>query len=145
MKLLAGIFGVDAAFDGVMSRDGIDDMPGKMLARRDLNLLFDQIASVDLLGDRMLDLDARIHLHEIEMPVVVDEELDRAGIGVADVLRQLDRRGAHSCAQFGRHQRGGTLLDDLLIAALDGTIAFPEMNDAAMFVSRKSEIRCDAD
>ena len=118
-----------------MPRGRVDDVPGEVLSRGDLDLLFDKVASVDLLGDRMLDLDAGVHLHEIKMPVIVDEELDGAGIGVADVLRQLDRGGAHLRTQFGRHQRGGTFLDDLLIASLDGTVAFPKMNDAAMLIA----------
>ena len=133
-EIVGWVFRVDAAFDGVVSCDSIDEMLGKMLTRGHLNLLFDKIASIDFLGDRMLDLDAGVHLHEIEMTVIVHEKLDRARIRVSNVLRQFDRRGAHSSAQFGRHERGGTLLDDLLIAALDRTIAFPEMNDAAMFV-----------
>ena len=112
----------------------IDEMLGKVLSGGNLDLLLDQVASVDFLGDRMLDLDARVHLHEIEMTVIIHEKLNSARIGVSDVLCQLDRGCAHSSPQFGRHQRGGTLLDDLLIASLDGTIAFPEMNDAAVFI-----------
>src|SRR5437773_8820121 len=31
------------------------------------------------LGDRVLDLDARVHLHEVERAVLVEQELDRPG------------------------------------------------------------------
>ena len=54
------------------------------------------------LGDRMLDLQPRVHLEEIEAAVLVEQELDRAGVGVAD--RPGDRRGrrGHRAAQRRR-------------------------------------------
>ena len=43
------------------------------------------------LGHGVLDLDARVHLDEIEVAVGIDEELDAADVGVADRGRGLDR------------------------------------------------------
>ncbi len=43
-----------------------------------------QIEAGHHLGDRMLDLQPRVHLEEIEAAVLVEQELDRAGVGVAD-------------------------------------------------------------
>jgi hypothetical protein len=47
--------------------------------------LADEVDARDCLGHRVLHLDARVHLHEVEVLVVVDEELDRAGVLVADL------------------------------------------------------------
>ncbi len=55
------------------------------VATRDLHL--DQVDAGDLLGHRVLDLDARVHLHEVEVLVGIDEELHRAGVLVADRFR----------------------------------------------------------
>jgi hypothetical protein len=39
----------------------------------------------------MLDLQPRVHLEEVELLVSIDEKLDRAGVGVADVPRDARR------------------------------------------------------
>ena len=54
------------------------------LAARDANLPLHQIDVGHHLGDRVLDLQPRVHLEEIERPVLVQEKLDGAGVGVAD-------------------------------------------------------------
>ena len=43
----------------------------------------------------MLDLDAGVHLDEVEVVLLVDEELARAGVGVVGRLDQPDGRVAH--------------------------------------------------
>ena len=45
----------------------------------------------------MLDLDARVHLDEVERAVLVHQELDGAGVGIADRLERVD----HLAAQLG--------------------------------------------
>ena len=60
----------------------------------DADLLLHQIDARHLLGHRVLDLDARVHLHEVEL-AVLEEELDRAGVHVVHGLAELDRGLAH--------------------------------------------------
>ena len=74
------------------------------LARGDAQLPLDQVEPGDHLGHRMLDLQPRVHLHEVEAAVGVGDELDRAGADVADRLAprrprpRPSRRGARpSC------------------------------------------------
>ena len=45
--------------------DGVRNMRRKSLARRDLDLFLHQIAAINFLGDGVLHLDARVHLHEV--------------------------------------------------------------------------------
>ena len=87
----------------------------------------------------MLDLDARVHLEEVEKPIArwsaVKQEFDRSRPDVADRRGGLDRRGAHRLAQRGRHRRRRRLLDHLLMAALDRAVALAEMDDRALLVA----------
>ncbi len=64
------------------------------LAAGDADLPLDEIDAGDHLGDRVLDLEAGVHLEEEELAVLIDE-LDRAGVVVADGLGDLDRGLAH--------------------------------------------------
>ena len=74
-------------------------MRRKLFARRDPNLFLHQIAAVNLLGDGVLDLDARVHLDEVKVACVIDQKLHRPGILITDRLRQLHRGVAHFFAQ----------------------------------------------
>ena len=55
----------------------------ELLAGGDADLLLHDVDAGDRLGDRMLDLHARVHLDEEELVVLV-QELERAGAAVAD-------------------------------------------------------------
>jgi hypothetical protein len=61
----------------------------QLLPEATRNLLGDEIDAGDHLGDRMLDLDAGVHLDEVEL-AVLEEELEGAGAAVADALAGLD-------------------------------------------------------
>ena len=62
-------------------------------------------------------------------PVGVDDELDRAGAGVADGLGRLDRGARPSTrADRGVEQRRRRLLDDLLVPALQAALALAEVD-----------------
>ena len=74
------------------------------VARRDLHLHDDEVDVGDLLGDRVLDLDARVHLDEDVAPVLAEEELDGAGVDVADRAGEARRR-PHTCWR-GCRRRG---------------------------------------
>src|SRR5205823_11569819 len=94
----------------------------------DPNLLFDNVDAGHHFRDRMLDLNARIHLHEIETTArAVDDALDGAGILVAGVPAQPHRRVAERGAQRLVDDWGRTFLDELLIAPLDRAIALAQV------------------
>ena len=95
---------------------------------------FDEIESGDLLGDGMLDLQARVHFQKIKIEIGVDQKFDGAGVGVAAGARQAYRGVAHFFAQVGSHDRRRSFLDDFLVAALHGAFALAERNDAAVRV-----------
>ena len=94
-KPLAGILGIDAALDRPSVLREILLLERQRRSRRDLDLRLDQIEARDQLGHRMLDLDAGVHFEEVEVALGVDQEFDRAGVGVVDGLGGLDRDFTH--------------------------------------------------
>ena len=78
------VLGVDAALDGVALEAHVALREGQPLAGGDADLLLHQVDAGDHLGDRVLHLDARVHLHEVEGAVLV-EELQRADPAVAEL------------------------------------------------------------
>src|SRR5688500_12833467 len=78
----------------------------------------------------MLDLDARVHLDEIELAVLV-EELDRAGARVTELLHGGPDDAADALALGRVEGRGGAFLPHLLVAPLQGTVALAEVDGVA--------------
>src|SRR6266705_1080318 len=106
----------------------------------------DQVHPRDHLGDRVLDLETGVDLVEGEA-AVGQEELDRAGVEVADRAepadRGIDQAGAEAPVDGGRR----SLLDELLMTALDAAFPFDESDgiarieqDLYLYVPRPSEV-----
>ena len=106
------------------------------LAGGDADLLLDQVDAGDQLGDRVLDLDAGVDLDEVEVVVGVDQELAGAGVDVAGGLGQPDGGLAELRADLERQGRGGRLLDELLVPALERAVAVPAVDDVAVRSAR---------
>ena len=129
----AGVFGIDAAFDGAADETHVvlGDAQGRAVG--DADLFAHEVDGSDHLGDGMLDLQARIHLDEVEFSALV-EIFHRA---YAQIAEFLDRRGGDG-ADFGALgviQRGrGRFFHHLLVAALQRAIAFAQMDDIAVAV-----------
>ena len=111
-------------------------LEGNRLACCDAKLLADEINASHLLGDRMLDLNAGIHLTEIEIAVVVDQKFDRACAAVADALCQRDSRARHLFAKLGRDECRRAFLNELLMAALYRALTLEQMNHIAQTVAQ---------
>ncbi|MDQ1105945.1 hypothetical protein QE405_003229 [Nocardioides zeae] len=97
----------------------------------DGDLRLHEVDAEDLLGDGVLDLEPGVHLEEEELlGRRVHEELDGAGAAVVDRVRRaaggLVERPPGLLAQAG----GRRLLDDLLVAALQGAVPLAEHDDA---------------
>ena len=114
----------------------------QLLARRDADHLLDEVDAGHEFGYRMLDLQPGVHLEEIEVAVLVDDELDRAGALVIDGLRQRHRLPAHGAARLLVDERRRRLLHDLLVAPLDRAFAFAEMDAVAVSRRRAPGFRC---
>ena len=102
----------------------------------DAQLACHQVDVGDLLGDRVLDLDARIHLDEHVVAALVEQELHRARIRVVDLARERDRVSAHLVAQFGGKVWRRREFDDLLVAALHAAVALEQMHHVTVLVGQ---------
>ena len=132
----AGVLGVEADLDGVAA--GGRRVALEPAAGRDVQLQADEVGARDRLGDRVLDLQARVDLHEGEAAAVgLVEELDGARAAVAGRVREADRGVGELALLLGRERRAGGLLDDLLVAALVAAVAHAERPDAALAVGHQ--------
>ena len=102
--------------------------------RGDLDLRPHDVDAGDELGDRVLDLDARVHLHEVVGAVGREQAFDRARGAVAGGAGRVDRDPTDPVAQLGVDGRRRRLLDQLLVAALDRAVALAEVDDVPVRV-----------
>ncbi len=107
----------------------------QFLAGGDADLLEDQVDVGDHLGHRMLDLDARVHLDEIELAVLV-EEFDGADAEIGNLAHRLGDRFADLVARLRVERGRGAFLHHLLVAALQRAIALAEMDGLALAVAQ---------
>ena len=82
-KSVRRILARDATLDRPAARDDVLLRERQPLAGGDANLPLHEVDPRHELGDRMLDLEPRVHLEEVELAVAVEQELARAGVHVA--------------------------------------------------------------
>ena len=106
---------------------------GKLLPRRDADLLLDDVDAGDELGDRVLDLHPRVHLDEVELVVLVEElEGPRPAVADAPAGVRAAVADARERARVDARRRG--LLDDLLVAALHRAVALAQPHGVLLLV-----------
>ena len=133
-EAVAHVLGIDAALDGVPVEPHVLLSQRQRLARRDEHLLADEVEAGDHLRDRVLDLDARVHLEEEVLALARQQPLDRSRALIADSARGVDGDGADALAQGVVDRGRGRLLDELLVPALDRAVALAEVDDVAVRV-----------
>ena len=84
----------------------------------------------------MLDLNAGVHLAEVEIAVVIDQKFDRTRVSVADALCQRNSRRGHLLAQLGRDESRRTFLDQLLVAALHRAFTLEQVHHIAVVIAQ---------
>src|SRR5262249_34455374 len=124
------ILGDDARLHGPTARRWRVVSERERAAGGHRELLGDEIEARHHLGDRVLDLEARVDLEEVELARRIEDELDGAGVHVTDLLRDPDRRFGEALAEFGSERGRRRLLEQLLVPALDRALALAEERDA---------------
>ena len=149
LRLVVGgrVLGVEPDLDRVTVGSTGVSTPGRrwrssLLDRRETTALgdgqlhLDQVHAVHQLGDRVLDLEAGVHLQEEEpVGVLVVEELHGAGAAVVDGRGRGPRGLMQRLAGGLRQRRGRRLLDHLLVPPLDRAVALPQHQHVARAVA----------
>jgi hypothetical protein len=138
------VLGVDARLDGVAAAGDLVLGEGQRFAGRDPELQVDEVERIalhrdDELGDGVLDLEPGVHLEEehlLTTRLAGHQELDGAGVLIADLLRQGDRRVEQDCPRRVGDRRRRRLLEDLLVPALRGAVALEEVHHVAVPVGQ---------
>ena len=110
------------------------------LPGRDAHHLAHQIEPGDELGDRMLDLEPRVHLQEVEALVLAQQKLERPRREVADRFRALHRDFAHPPHDRLVDRRARRLFDDLLVPALDRAVALEQVHHVAVAIAEHLDL-----
>src|SRR5690606_27313285 len=132
--------GVEAGLHGPAVEGDVVLLQRDRLAGGDAQLPFHQVDAGDRLGDRVLDLQPGVHLHEPDAVGLqplggVGDEFDGAGADVVHGLGRADGGVGDGRAGGGVHAGGGRLLDDRLVAALQRAVAFVQVDDVALAVA----------
>ncbi len=134
------VLGIDSGFDRPAVELHVGLRNRELLAEGYPDHLLDEIDTGDHLGDRVLDLQTRVHLEEVEGLVLPRHELDRAGRVVVHGLGQRHSLLAHLAAGRLVEQRRRRLLQNLLVAALDRAFALAEIDDVAVLVAENLDL-----
>ena len=128
-----GVLGVQPRLDRVAGHRRL--LRGQPAALRDVQLHLDQVHPGGDLGDRVLDLQSGVDLHELEAARRgVDEELHGAGVVVAGGGGQPHGRVADRLLLGGVEHRRRRLLEHLLVSALQAAVPDADRPDRAVAV-----------
>ena len=96
-------------------------------ATGDAQLLGNQINTRDHFGYRMLNLDAGVHLHEVEAPTAIKQEFHRSSALVMNAAGGSNCGFTHAQPQFWIQGWAGGLLQQFLVTTLNRTVAFSQV------------------
>ena len=133
------ILGIDARFDRRAGAADLALLERQRLSGGDPELPFDQVEAGHRFGHRMLDLEPRVHLEEVEVAGLeaarrIGDEFDRACADVTCGQRRLGRGFGHGGARLLGQSGRRAFLDHLLMPALGRTVAFVEVDASPMRV-----------
>src|SRR5690349_24738141 len=110
------------------------------LARRDAELLADDVDPGHELRHGVLHLEPRVQLDEVEAAVRAEQELECPRVPVADRAARALRRRLHRLARLWRQSSRRRLLDQLLVAPLDRAFALAERQHASKLVAEHLDL-----
>ena len=87
----------------------------------------------------MLNLNPGIHLHEIEVLILIQKEFNGSRVLISHCLGCLYSGVAHGFSQAGGNHITGGFLQHLLVASLDGAVTLSQMYHIAVLVGHDLE------
>lgn len=102
---------------------------------RNTQLPLDKVDVVDDFGNRVFDLQTRIHLQKIERTIAGKHEFNRARTDVVNRFGCGNGRRPHACTKLLVNHGAGRLFNHFLVAPLHRTVAFAKMHDVAVTIA----------
>src|SRR5690606_10784099 len=128
------ILSVDTALDRVAVETNPFLTNGKTAAGCDTNLLVHEVDTSDGFGNWVFHLETGVHFDEIELAIFI-QELDGACARIAEVCDRFGADAADTRALGCIESRRGGLFPNLLMTALQGAVAFAEMDSISRAVA----------
>ena len=129
------ILRVETGLDRTPDDCGVHGGVGQPGTLRNLDLQPDEIETGDHLRDRVLDLEPGVDLEQEERALGVHHELDRPRPDVAERRTRSSSSSAERLALGRRDHRRWRFLDDLLVTALDRTLALEQRDHGAVMIT----------
>ena len=98
-------------------------------------MFLDDVYAANQFGDRMLDLHPGVHFNEIELAVLI-QELESSRAAIANPLAGVHAHLTDPATLLRGNAGSGRFFNDLLVAALHGTVAFAEMNGVTVGIGQ---------
>src|SRR6266849_5953058 len=135
------VLGVDAALDSMAALLDITlQYTFQAFAHGDQNLAFHQVDAGHHLSDRVLHLNARIHLNEVQIALLIHQELDRTRVDVSNPSEGAAKRLANGFSHVRGDLHGRRLLQQLLVPPLDAAFALAQADDVTVGVGQNLEL-----
>ena len=147
-EVVVGVLGADACLDRMAVDLQLLLLQRQRLAGGDAQLPFDEVQARDRFRHRVLDLQARVHLHEIKLhglrrvvaARLLDDEFDGSRTDIVDGARCVDGRLAHLPAHRFGHAGRGRFLQHLLVAALHRAVALEQVDAVPLRVAEDLDL-----
>src|SRR3989338_5301723 len=135
-ETVLGVFRIDAELHGVAAEPDIFLFVLQLKAVGDANLLLYDVDARNGFRYGVFNLYAGVHFHEIEIIVLVEQEFDGTRIFIANGTASLNAQIADVFALRLGDLRRRCNFDQFLVAALDGAVAFKQVNHVAVAVAQ---------
>jgi hypothetical protein len=128
--------GVYSALYRMAVEDNVFLIELKPLSRCNQNLFAHQVGVRHELGYRMLDLNAGVHLHKIEVVILIQQKLHRTRVNVPYFSTGAHSQFPHFTAHLGAECRRWRFFDQLLMPALNRTLALSQVDEVAVLIAQ---------
>src|SRR5690625_7128250 len=98
------------------------------------DLFLNHVTESDLFRNRVLYLYPCIHLHEIEVQIFIHDEFDSSCPFIVDCLTGIDGGLSHLLPNFSSVHRGGSFLQNFLMATLKCTLSFTHVYNMTVMI-----------
>ena len=134
-----GLDGVAVALNGLLGGD-VDFLGVEGIALGDEDLGADDVHVGDQLGDGVLHLNPGVHFDEVGVALQVHQELAGAGVPVAHVAAQSQGAVEDLLAGSFGDREGGSVLNHLLVTALDGAVTVVQVDHVAVVIGQDLDL-----